>query len=48
MGFGEDAYSCAEQFVSFMIAFSKALEGMWRMEDRGISVLSCLPGLWFI
>lgn len=46
VGFGEDAYSRAEQFISFMIAFSRALEGMWRMEDSGMRVLICLPGLW--
>lgn len=33
--------------VTFMKAFSKALEGMWRMEDSGIGVLSCLLGFRF-
>lgn len=47
VGFGEDAYSCAEQLVSFIVAFSEGLEGMWRMVDSGLSVLRCLPGLWF-
>lgn len=47
MGFGEDAYSCAKQLVSFIVAFSEALEGMWRMVDSRLNVLRCLPGLWF-
>lgn len=36
VGFGEDAYSCAEQLVSFMVAFSEALEGMWRSVDSSL------------
>lgn len=48
VGFGEDAYSCDEQLISFMVAFSEALEGIWRTVGSGLGVLWCLPGLWFM